>query len=82
MARWASANLPDFHITAVMGPASREPGWVLDASATVCNQCTVSGSTDVSFFLSADAVITAPGSQGGDTIGQRIAGRGAGAFTV
>ncbi|WP_257455542.1 CARDB domain-containing protein [Archangium lipolyticum] len=64
-------SLPDFHITAVTGPASHDPGWVyIKASATVCNQGTVvSGSTDVSFFLSADAVITAPGPQGGgDTL--------------
>jgi subtilase family serine protease len=57
-------NRPDFVVTAVKGPASREPGWIFTASATVCNEGTVSGSTDVALFLSSDEVITAPGPQG------------------
>ncbi|QRN99926.1 hypothetical protein JRI60_13275 [Archangium violaceum] len=67
---------PDFFVTAVKGPASRVPGVLFTASATVCNQGTVSGSTDVALLLSPDAVITLPGQQGGgDTlVGSAVVG--------
>jgi subtilase family serine protease len=50
-------HLADFTVTAVNGPASARPGDLLTATVTVCNQGTVSGSTQVQLVLSADTTI-------------------------
>ncbi|HYH99143.1 CARDB domain-containing protein, partial [Hyalangium sp.] len=47
----------DYTITALSGPASVLPGQPFTASVTVCNQGTVSGSTDVQLVLSEDTTI-------------------------
>ncbi|WP_164017782.1 CARDB domain-containing protein [Pyxidicoccus trucidator] len=49
---------PDFVVTSVTGPASTQSGQPFNASARVCNQGTMSGSTDVALYLSEDSVIT------------------------
>ena len=48
---------PDFVIQAVSGPPSVLPGQGFTASVTVCNQGTVSGSSQVQLVLSADTTI-------------------------
>jgi subtilase family serine protease len=48
----------DFVVTSVTGPASTQRGQYFTASARVCNQGTMDGSTDVELYLSEDTVIT------------------------
>ncbi|QRN93610.1 hypothetical protein JRI60_31095 [Archangium violaceum] len=59
--RMGLGNLPDFIIQEVSGPASVGSVDSFTASATVCNQGTASGSTDVRFLLSRDEEIIPPG---------------------
>ncbi|WP_146209838.1 CARDB domain-containing protein [Vitiosangium sp. GDMCC 1.1324] len=49
---------PDFVVTSVTGPTNVNPSQQFSATATVCNQGTVTGSTEVRLYLSQDAVIT------------------------
>ncbi|MCY1080874.1 CARDB domain-containing protein [Archangium lansingense] len=55
---------PDFVVTKVQGPASVHAGEPIVASVTVCNQGTVSGSSDVALLVSPDETFTAPGPTG------------------
>ena len=48
---------PDFTITALTAPPSALPGAPITATATVCNNGTVAGSTSVQLALSKDTVI-------------------------
>ncbi|XXF76849.1 CARDB domain-containing protein [Myxococcaceae bacterium GXIMD 01537] len=54
-------NRPDFAVTAVTGPASAMSGDSITVAVTVCNQGTVSGSTNALVVLSQDAVVDVPG---------------------
>ncbi len=49
---------PDFVVTSVTGPTSALPGAPFTATAVVCNQGTVAGSTLLELVLSIDATIT------------------------
>ncbi|WP_224373075.1 CARDB domain-containing protein [Hyalangium versicolor] len=51
---------PDFVVTAVSGPPSVLQGGQLTATATVCNQGTVAGSTRVDLFVSPDTRVSQP----------------------
>ena len=63
-ARQAAVSGPDFVVTAVSGPASTPYDRSNTVSVTVCNQGTVSDSTQVELLLSTDAIIEMPESYG------------------
>ena len=55
---------PDFVVRALEAPSSVRPGQFVRTQATVCNEGTEYGSVQVHLMVSADEVLTEPGSSG------------------